>query len=55
VTSDRGVPIGRRERTKQETRERLLAAAQDLFAEHGVSGVTTQQIANRVDATIGTL
>src|SRR6185437_10196120 len=30
-------------------------AARELFAEHGVSGVTTQQIANQADIAIGTL
>ncbi|MEU3491677.1 TetR/AcrR family transcriptional regulator [Streptomyces massasporeus] len=32
-----------------------MTAARDLFAEHGVSGVTTQQIAHRADAAIGAL
>ncbi|MFF1306877.1 TetR/AcrR family transcriptional regulator [Streptomyces sp. NPDC058307] len=32
-----------------------MAAAGELFAEHGVSGVTTQQIADRADVAIGTL
>ena len=48
-------PLGRRERTKRDKRERILAAARDLFAEHGVGGVTTQQIADRADVAIGTL
>lgn len=40
------MPIGRRERAKrakQAKRERIMAAARDLFAAHGVSGVTAQQ------------
>lgn len=49
------MPIGRRERAKQEKRERILSAARELFAEHGVGGVTTQQIADRADVAIGTL
>lgn len=32
-----------------------MTAARELFAEHGVSGVTTQQIASRADVAIGTL
>jgi AcrR family transcriptional regulator len=32
-----------------------MAAARALFAERGVSGVTTQQIADRADVAIGTL
>jgi len=36
------VPVGRRERDKRAKRERIMAAARELFAERGVSGVTTQ-------------
>jgi AcrR family transcriptional regulator len=50
-----GAPIGRRERAKQAKRERIMAAARELFALHGVGGVTTQQIADRADIAIGTL
>jgi AcrR family transcriptional regulator len=32
-----------------------MAAARELFAERGVSGVTTRQIAGRADVAIGTL
>jgi len=49
------MPIGRRERAKQDKRERIMTAARALFAEHGVSAVTTQQIAGRADVAIGTL
>ena len=49
------MPIGRRERARQDKRERIMAAARELFAGHGVSGVTTQQIADRADVAIGTL
>lgn len=52
---DARMPIGRRERAKQHKRERILAAARDLFAERGVGGVTTQQVADRADVAIGTL
>jgi AcrR family transcriptional regulator len=51
----RRMPIGRRERAKQDKRERIMAAARELLAQHGVSGVTTQQIADRADVAIGTL
>ncbi|MEW2044344.1 helix-turn-helix domain-containing protein [Streptomyces sp. NPDC005476] len=47
--------VGRRERAKAAKRERIMTAARELFAEHGVSGVTTQQIARRADVAIGTL
>jgi AcrR family transcriptional regulator len=50
-----GAPIGRRERAKQAKRERISTAARELFALHGVGGVTTQQIADRADIAIGTL
>ncbi|WP_461124687.1 helix-turn-helix domain-containing protein [Saccharothrix stipae] len=32
-----------------------MTAARELFAEHGVSGVTTQQVARRADVANGTL
>jgi len=47
--------LGRRERNKQEKLERITAAARELFAEHGVDDVTTQQIADRADVGSGTL
>ncbi|WP_020126360.1 hypothetical protein [Streptomyces sp. 303MFCol5.2] len=34
--------VGRRERYKQEKLDRIVAAAGELFAEHGVDEVTTQ-------------
>ena len=46
---------GRREQAKQDKRARIMAAAHELFAAHGVGGVTTQQIADRADVAIGTL
>jgi AcrR family transcriptional regulator len=52
---DAGAQTGRRERAKQAKRERIMAAARELFALHGVGGVTTQQIADRADIAIGTL
>ncbi|MFC9840975.1 TetR/AcrR family transcriptional regulator [Rhodococcus sp. NPDC127530] len=46
---------GRRERNKQQKLDRITAAARDLFTEHGVDEVTTQQIADKADIGTGTL
>ncbi len=48
-------PVGRRERNKQEKLDRITAAARELFAQHGVDEVTTQQIADKADIGAGTL
>ena len=48
-------PIGRRERNKQQKLDRITAAASELFAEHGIEDVTTQQIADKADIGTGTL
>ena len=48
-------PVGRRERNKQAKLERIIAAASELFAAHGVDEVTTQQIADKADIGTGTL
>ncbi|MCP2638486.1 TetR/AcrR family transcriptional regulator [Microbacterium sp. HD4P20] len=48
-------PVGRRERNKREKLERITAAARELFEEHGVDEVTTQQVADRADIGTGTL
>ncbi|TWP49482.1 TetR/AcrR family transcriptional regulator [Lentzea tibetensis] len=49
------MPVGRRERNKQEKLDRIVDAASELFAEHGVDEVTTQQIADKADIGTGTL
>lgn len=46
---------GRRERNKQQKLERITAAARQLFGDHGVDAVTTQQIADLADVGTGTL
>lgn len=46
---------GRREQAKEDKRRRIVSAAAALFAEHGIEQVTTQHIADRADAAIGTL
>jgi AcrR family transcriptional regulator len=48
-------PVGRRERNKQAKLERITTAASELFAEHGIDEVTTQQIADKADIGTGTL
>lgn len=48
-------PLGRRERNKQQKLDRITVAASELFAEHGVEDVTTQQIADKADIGTGTL
>lgn len=50
-----GTPLGRRERNKQAKLDRVITAAGELFAEHGIDQVTTQQIADRADIGAGTL
>lgn len=48
-------PLGRREQAKRDKKERIMAAARDLFAERGIGGVTTQQVADHANVAIGTL
>ena len=48
-------PVGRRERNKQQKLDRIVDAARELFAQHGVDEVTTQQIAEKADIGAGTL
>ncbi|WP_104111394.1 TetR/AcrR family transcriptional regulator [Arthrobacter sp. N199823] len=48
-------PLGRRERNKQAKLDRIIAAADELFFDHGVDDVTTAQIAAKADIGSGTL
>lgn len=41
----------RRERERVETRDRILAAAREMFANDGVEGVTMRAIADRIEYT----
>lgn len=47
--------MGRRERNALERRDRIFAAAAELFADRGFAAVTTHQIAERADVGDGTL
>ena len=45
------VPVDRRTREKEETRERILAAARELFAREGYHAVTMRRLAQAIDYT----
>jgi AcrR family transcriptional regulator len=47
--------LGRRERNKLDTRQRIRAAARELFARRGYSAATMRDIAGRADVALGTL
>ena len=49
-----GVPLGRRQRRRAETRERIFAAALQLFAEHGFTTTTVKEITEAADVGKGT-
>jgi AcrR family transcriptional regulator len=48
-------PVGRRERNKLDTRQRIRAAAHELFARRGYNAATMREIAKRADVALGTL
>ena len=47
-------PLGRRERRKLETRDKILSAARDLFAKNGFQATTVDEIASRADVAPAT-
>src|SRR3954469_25906074 len=48
------VPLGRRERRRLETREKLYRTAMALFAKHGYFQTTTEDITDAADVGQGT-
>ncbi len=55
MASDRKSTAGLRERKKLATRERIRAAAAELFTRHGYGAATMRQIAQRAHVALGTL
>ena len=55
MAGDRKSQEGLRERKKLQTRERIRAAAADLFTQHGYGAATMRQIAQRAHVGLGTL
>jgi AcrR family transcriptional regulator len=48
-------PRGKRDAKKEETKERILAAALDLFREKGLPGTSTREISKKAGIAEGTL
>ncbi len=48
-------PLGQREKNKLDKRERIRAAARELFVKHGYSATTMRDIAARAHVGLGTL
>src|SRR5690242_16466951 len=46
---------GKREESKERTRERILKAALELFRKHGLEATTTKQISTKAGIAEGTL
>ena len=55
MASDRKSEAGLRERKKLATRDRIRAAAAELFTRHGYGAATMRQIAQRAHVALGTL
>lgn len=54
-TSSPGPVLGRRDRNKADKQRRILDAVVDLFHASDFDDVTTQQVADRADVSVGTL
>jgi AcrR family transcriptional regulator len=54
-SASRAVPIGLREQNKIDKRQRIVAAARELFTRHGYTAATMRQIASRAHVGLGTL
>ena len=54
-TKSRATPAGKRDRNKEKTKEKILAAALELFQENGLDGTTTKQISKKAGIAEGTL
>jgi AcrR family transcriptional regulator len=48
------IEVSRRERKKEETKERILKAAFELFRKHGFEATTVEEICDRADVAKGT-
>jgi AcrR family transcriptional regulator len=48
-------PTGKRDRNKEKTKEKILAAALELFRKNGLDGTTTKQISQKAGIAEGTL
>ena len=55
IAGETGRRIGARELSKQESQQRIMLAARELFAELGYDGATLRQIASNAGLTVGAL
>lgn len=51
----RRASAGKREQNKERTKQRILAAALELFREKGLEGTTTKEVSNKAGIAEGTL
>lgn len=51
----RAKPAGRRDRNREQTKGKILAAALELFRQNGLDGTTTRQISRKAGIAEGTL